>query len=238
MPITIGGGTTVGTGIVIGSVVVPNLVLQLDAQNYTGSGTSWSAAVGTNATLFNTPTYTSASPTFFSFDKLSFEYATVPDLGSLSTWTVEAWYRVTSTLTGQVTSIVCNQYNGSTSLNFSIGTNNAPTNYNIVVGYYQSAWYNTGGFAPTLNTWYYTVGTYDGATLRQYNNGSLDTSLSTAVTPTSGGEIRVARRWDSLANDAANFFPGDIAVVRVYSGAKSANTITNDWNAQKTRFGY
>lgn len=237
MPITVGTGISVGGSITIGEVPVPTLLLQLDAVNYSGSGTAWPAGVGSGATLFNTPTYTSASPTFFSFDKNSFEYATVSDLGSLTTWTVEAWLRVTASLTGQVTSVVTNQYNGTTSLNFSIGTNNAPTTYNLVVGYFQSAWYNTAGFTPTLNTWYYIVGTYDGATVRQYNNGALNTTVSTAVAPASGGEIRVGRRWDSLANDAANFFPGDIAVVRVYSGPKSAATVLNDYNDQKGRFG-
>lgn len=238
MPITLEGGITVGPSIEIGSVAAPTLLLQLDAQNYSGSGTSWAAGPGTAATLFNTPTHTAASPTFFSFDKITVEYATVPDLGSLSTWTVEAWYRVTTSLFGQVTSIVCNQYNLSTSLNFSIGTNNAPTDYNVRVGYFQSGWYNTAGFAPSLNTWYYTVGTYDGATLSQYNNGTLGNTLATAVTPASGGEVRIARRWDSVDYSTQNFFSGDIAVVRIYSGAKSAATISNDWNGQKARFGY
>lgn len=221
------------------NIVTTNLTLYLNAQNYSGSGSTWSAANGSNATLFNTPTYTSASPTYFSFDPTSFEYATVPSLGNLTNWTVESWAMVTSNLTtlAKVTSIIGNQFDGINKLNFSLGTNNAPTNYNLTMGFYDGNWRNVSGFTPTLNSWYHLVGTYDGSTIKLYVNNTLQSQLSYTGTPQSGGEIRIARRWDSSATDAVNFFPGNIAVVRIYSSALNSTQVTQNWNAEKTRFG-
>ena len=240
MAIVIESGVDIGPGIDIGGTggSSPTLLLELDAQDYSGSGSTWPANTGSDATLYNTPTYTASSPTYFSFNKNSFEYADTADLGNLSTWTVEAWFRVTSSLTGQVMFIVGNEFDLSTNINFGIGTGRAPASYNIAVGLFDNGWQNTTGFAPTQNTWYYVVGTYDGSTIKQYNNGSLSTSLSYSGTPASGGTVRIARRWDSSATSATNFFPGDVAIARVYSGAKDATAITNSWNTDKARFGY
>lgn len=241
MPIVVENGINIGPGITIhnGAVVGPTLLLELDAANYSGSGSTWTAATGSNATLYMSPAYTASSPTYFTFDPGDVEYASVPNIGNLSTWTVEAWFRVNSTLTGTVTSVICNEFDLTTNLNFSIGTNSAPGSYNICVGYWKSGnWYTTSGFAPSIGTWYYVVGTYDGSTIKQYNNGVINTTISGGPTPASGGEVRIARRWDSSDLVSSNFFPGDIAITRVYSGAKDATAVTASWNADKARFGY
>lgn len=244
MAIIIEGGIDIGPGINIdgSGAVSPTLLLELDATDYSGSGSTWTANVGTNATLFNTPTYTASSPTYFSFDNTQQEYATTPSLASQSTWTVETWFRLTTALTqgagGSITAIVTDEFNLSNALNFSIGTNRQPTSANICVGFFDGAWRTTNGFTPTLNTWYQVVGTYDGTTVKQYVNNSLDTQLSYTGTSSSGGlSLRIARRWDSPLT-TNNCFPGDVAIVRVYSGAKDATAVTNSWNADKARFGY
>ena len=58
-------------------------------------------------------------------------------------WTVEAWIKVNASLTGQVTSVVTNQYNLSNALNYSIGTNKSPTDYKLCIGFFDGAWHNT-----------------------------------------------------------------------------------------------
>jgi len=207
--------------------------------SYAGSGTNWTNLVNSsaNATLFNTPTFNSldAGGTF-TFNKNTFEYATVPNQGDLPVWTVETWAKVSSSLTGQVTSIVTGQFNLSTKLNFSIGTNRAPGSYNLCAGFYDGAWRNTTGFSPTLNTWYHLVGTYDSSVINFYVNGTLDSFLNYAGTPSSGGEIRIARRWDGAANNSINFFPGDIAIVRIYNRPFTAAEVADNFNTERSRF--
>lgn len=222
------------------SIYNPNLKIWLDAGNassYGGSGTTWSdlSGLGNSATLFNTPTYNASG--YFSFSDTSFEYATIPNIGDLSTWTVEAWARPQKSLTGKVTMIVGNQYNLATKLNFSLGTNNAPTNYNMTAGFFDGSWKSANGYTvPTLNTWYHFVGTYDGSTVKLYVNGSLSSSFSVSGTPQSGGEIRIARRWDSASNNAANFFDGDISIVRVYGSALNLVDVQGNFNASRHRY--
>lgn len=241
--IKLGSGVTVASGVTLGAAPIPapTLVLELDAVDYSGSGSTWTAAVGSNATLNGVPTYTASSPTYFSFDPLDLEYANVPDLGNLNTWTIEAWFRATGSLTGQVTTVAGAEYLGNY-INFSLAINPISEGTGVLkAAYYNNSgggWQLTSGFIPTPNTWYYVVGTYDGTTLKQYQNGSLQSYNATSVPSAgSGGEFRIAGRWDSQAS-TIDYFPGDVAIVKVWSGAINATQVTNSWNTDKARFGY
>jgi hypothetical protein len=222
-------------------IVTSGLMLNLDAGNpasYPGSGSTWMDLTGNarNATLFNTPTYSSAQGGYISFNDTSYEYAAISDIGSLNQWTIEAWARTNSSLSSRATAIVCNQFDLSTKLNFSMGLNQAYGSANMCIGFFNGAWRTTTGFAPTLNTWYHIVGTYDGSTVRQYTNAVLGTTLTYSGTPQSGGEIRIARRWDESATNNTNFFPGDISIVRIYNKALSQSEVTQNYDAIKSRY--
>lgn len=223
------------------SVYTQSLQLYLDTGNsasYSGSGSTWNdlSGFGRNATLFNTPTYSSNFGGYLAFDDASAEYATAPNLGNLSNWTVEAWFRLTSSLSGKVTAIISNEFDLINKLNFSIGTNNAPTNYNLTAGFFDGQWRNVTGVTPSINTWYQIAGTYDGSTLRQYLNGVANGgTLNYAGNPQSGGVVRIMRRWDTDTS-AGNLVKGDLAIVRIYSTALSSNIILNNFNVNRARF--
>lgn len=216
-------------------------LVYLDAGNntsYSGSGSVWYDLEGAsnNATLINTPTYSSSYSGILSFDDASSEYATIPNIGDLNTWTVEVWFRLSSSLNGKVSSLVTNQYNLSTKLNFSVGTNNAPSSYNLVVGFFDGAWRNTTGFVPSLNTWYQVVGTYDGSVIRQYVNGvASGGTLNYVGTPQSGGEVRLMRRWDSTVT-SGNLIDGDLSIVKIYTTALDSTQVLNNYNENAARF--
>ncbi len=224
------------------TVSTNGLVYCVDAgftPSYYTSGSVWKdiSLSGNTTTLFNSPSYSATSGGFLRFSKSSSQYATSTNIGSISNWTIEAWVRFNSSLTGQVGMVVGNQFNGSSSLNFTMGTNGAPGSYNIQVGFFNGSWRNTTGFAPALNTWYHIIGTYDGSTIRQYvNGGASGGTLNYVGTPTSGGEIRLMRRWDDVVS-SSNLIDGDLAIVRIYNRALSATEVSDNFNAQKSRFG-
>lgn len=223
-------------------VISTSIILHLDAGNsssYPGSGTTWTDLTGNarNATLVNSPTYNTSNGGYLSFLDTSFQHATIANFGDIPQWTIEAWARATVSLTGKVTAIFCNQFNGATKLNFSLGTNRAPTSYNLCAGFYNGQWRTTNGTALDTNIWYHHVGTYDGSVINQYVNGALNTTTTFNGNPQTGGEIRIARRWDDVANSATNFFAGDIAVIRLYSTALTAAQVLQNYNANRVRFG-
>lgn len=229
-------------GAATSTVVTSSILLHLDAGNsssYGGSGTTWTDLTGNarNATLVNSPTYSVTGGGYFSFLDTSFQYATIADIGDRSQWTVEAWFRLSASLSGKVTAVVTNQFNLTNKLNFSLGTNRAPTSYNLCAGYFNGAWRTTTGFTPSTDIWYQVVGTNDGTVINQYVNGTLDTSLTYTGTSQTGGEIRIARRWDEPANVASNFMRGDVAIVRIYSRALSAAEVLQNYNVNRARFG-
>ena len=189
-----------------------------------------------NATLTNTPTFSNTNGGYLSFSSASSQYGTASNLGSLTRWTVETFVRFTSSYGTKVAMVVGNQYNGSASLNFTIGTNNAPTNYNIAVGFFDGAWRSTTGINYALNTWHHIVGTYDGTTIRQYTNGTQVDSLNYTGTPSSGGEVRINRRWDDVVS-SGNMFDSNIATVRIYNRALTAAEVQQNYLATKSRFG-
>ena len=223
------------------SVITNGLIYSVDAgyiPSYYTSGSSWYdiSVSGNTTTLVNSPIYTGTSGGYITFNKSNSQYATSTDLGNLSNWTAEVWVRFKSSLTNQVSSVITNQFNLSSSLNFSIGTNNAPTTYNIVVGFFDGAWRNTTGFAPSTDVWYQIVGTYDGSVLRQYVNGvASGGTLNYVGTPTSGGEIRLMRRWDSAVT-STNLIDGDLSIVRVYNRALLSNEVLYNYNSQLSRY--
>lgn len=218
-----------------------SLLIYLDSGNpssYSGTGSTWYdlSGYGNNANLLNTPTYSSSFSGILQFDDASLEYGTFNNLGNLNQFTVEVWFRLTSALNGKVTSIVCNEFNLTNALNFSIGTNNAPTNYNLTVGFYNSGWFNTAGFTPLLNTWYQVVATYDGNILRQYVNGQASGgTLNIIASPISGGNNRLMRRWDSTLS-SGNLVDGDLAIVKIYNEVLSPSDILSSYTTTSPRF--
>lgn len=223
---------------------VSNLIVYLDAGNsssYPGTGNTWFDLEGAtnNATLINSPTFSSSYQGILQFDNTSLQTANIPDLGNLPNWTIEAWVRFTTvpiSSNPNATAIISNQYTGGTRLNFSMGTNNAPGSYNVNVGFFDGGWHNTTGFAPAANTWYQIVGTYDGATIRQYINGvASGGTLNYVGNPQSGGETRLMRRWDATPI-SGDYCDGDLAIVRIYDIALDAADILSSYNATYTRF--
>ena len=221
-------------------IVISGMVFCLDAANarsYPGSGTTWTNLLGTNnATLQNSPTYNANNNGYLSFSSASSQWANAATLGNLSNWTVEVAVRFTAAYSTKVAMVVGGQYDGVSNLNFTIGTNNAPTNYNIAVGFFNGAWRSTTGVAYAQNTWVHITGTYDGSVVRQYTNGVQVDSLNYVGTPASGGEIRINRRWDDVVS-SGNLFDTNIGLIRIYNRSLTSEEVLQNFQGTRGRYG-
>jgi hypothetical protein len=210
-----------------------NLLLKLDAATYSGSG-AWVDSIGSKSfTLNGSPTWSSSiGGGSFNFVPASSQYASsATSLASQSTWTVEAWHYYDGTNSGGSPCMITEQYPGSTGkINFSLGTN---TLTGLQNGFFDGGWRVTTAYSLTAGNWYQIVGTYDGSTIKLYVNSSLVLSTSyTGTSSTSAGGIVLMRRWDS-----AQYWGGKLGIVRIYNGDIGSTAITQNWNANRARFG-
>jgi hypothetical protein len=224
------------------SIVTDGLIFLADSAftaSYPKGGNTWKDISGSenHTTLINEPTYSSEYQGVLDFDSALLQYATGPDLGTLSNFTVSCWVKLTTlpTFSG-APAIVTNVYDQESKLNFSIGLNRFLDSSNICFGFYDGAWRTTDGFAPSINTWYNIVGTYDGSVIRQYVNGVQNTVLAyVGIAQSSGLGIRIARRWDSI-EISDNFIDGQIPVVKIYNRALTDSEILLNYNSLTPRF--
>lgn len=220
-----------------------DLLVYLDSSNrmsYNGVGNTWRDLTINNndATLFNSPTYSSDFDGIIQFNDSNLQYGTIPDIGSLSAWTIEVWVRLSEPLTGKNTAVITNEFDSvNFNINFTIGTIDAPSTTKLQVGFFDNAgWKSTVGLTPTTNTWYQVVGTWDGTTIREYTNGvQTSTFTSPGSVSLSGGEIRLMRKWDSTLTQS-NLVDGDLAIVKIYNDALNGADILANYNENSSRF--
>jgi len=225
------------------SIVEDSLILCLDSsdtKSYPGTGTTWidKSGSGNNITLTGSPSFSTTNGGLLTFAQSSGQYGeTSSSLSSITNWTAEAWVKFTTTPASNLTvsALVTNAYNGS-NLNFALTTHVEGTaDKGIYAAFFNGAWRAAGPHAPSAGVWYQYCGTYDGTTIRLYVNGNLRFSTSYTGTPSSGGTVRIARRWDSTAT-STNLINGAIPIVRVYSKALTATEALQNYNATKSRF--
>lgn len=215
-------------------IVTDGLVLYLDAANnksYPGSGNTWVDLTGNNrnGTLLNSPTFSGNNSGNISFDGIN-QYCTVTEIGQLTRFSVESWFRPTSYPNNYACTVTTVFPGNNSTVNFKIGYENGSQMYG---GFYNGTWRLSPGVNTSLNVWQQVVFTYDGSNLAIYSNGVSGGSNSYSGTPNSGGDgIRIGRRWDFT-----DYFAGNISITKIYNRALSPSEILENYNATKTRFG-
>ena len=213
------------------AIVTDSLTLQLDASNptsYPGSGTTWIDLAGTqqNITLINTPTFTSGTPSYFTFNGSNQRGSGTGVVLSSTTYTKSVWFYLNSYVDNNiVSSDVGGHYmffqGGNKMYNGHTNWAGFPSNYPSTATFSLSTWYNV---ALTFNT-------TDG--MKLYINGNLDSSYTTIKTAFTGnGSTDIA----SYAN--GNLLNGRIGKVYCYNRALTAPEVLQNYNSDKAHFGY
>ena len=234
----IGSGITIGSGIKITgesapSVVITVLQLYLDAGNassYPGSGTTWTDLSGNirTGTLTNGPTYSGTNGGSIVFDG-SNDY--VQCLGSLTVTaaTFVTWIKRNGSQ---------GQYDG---ILFSRGTNTTGMNFQTSnqLGYHWNDAGNTYNWQSGLTipdaTWCMIAVsvTSTAATAYLCQTGGTTTATNTVNHASSLlNDIKIAQ------DDAGSrFFNGNIAIAQLYNIALSAGEVSQNFEADRARFG-
>jgi len=204
-------------------VVLNGLVQYLDAgisTSYPGTGATWTdiSTGGNDATLVNGPVFSSAFGGIINFD--GGDDRATSTLPALSSFTFNAWVRLDTT---------AGERRAFTAFNDRFGI--AATNVKIFIwnggpGVIESA------STVATNTWYNIAVTSQSGATRMTINNSLEATSTLYQSITSGASVIGAftsfdRRWD-----------GDIAVVSFYNRVLTTAEITQNYNAEKARFGY
>lgn len=215
---------------VASAIVTNGLTLQLDASNstsYPGSGTTWFDLAGTqqNITLVGTPTYTSTTPSYFTFNGSS-QYGTgVGAVLTATSYTKSVWFYMNSFATNN--NLVSSAAGGH--FTFFGGTNklhNGHANWSNYLAYPSTTTFSLG-------IWYnatLTFNTTDGMVL--YVNGTQD-STYTANKTAHGGNSST----DIASFAASNLLGGRIAKVYCYNRSITAAEVLQNYNADKAQFG-
>ena len=228
-------------------IVTDNLVLCLDAGNiksYPGTGTTWNDLKngGYNATISGA-TWSNTNSGKFTYDgtddRVTFDRSAFT-LGS--TFTIEVWYRFTSSQTNVFNNGGLFTQGADGDWNSSVGSNKG-----LILGANNIVYQNSGGSTvwtnytstPSQNNWHQYVFTFDsgtgkvlidGATSEIYSATNFQTTYSN---PNGTYGIGLADKYSGYRGE----FIGDIAVLRVYNKTLTAAEIEQNYNAHKGRFG-
>jgi hypothetical protein len=211
------------------NIISNGLTLQLDANNvssYPGSGTTWFDLAGAqqNITLINSPTYTAASPSYFTFNGSTQRGSGTGAVLTSTAYTKTVWFYLNAIGDNN---LVSSDVGGH--FMFFGGTST------LYCGHANWPSYTVFGSSTTfnLNTWYnatLTFNTTDGMVL--YING-IQNAIYTANKTALGGNSST----NIASFGAGNLLNGRIAKVYCYNKSLTASEVLQNYNVDKSKFG-
>jgi hypothetical protein len=156
-------------------------------------------------------------------------------------YTFEAWFKTSATLANWAAIAAQGFTSGSQPISVTIGSMGGSAMY---VGFYDGAnWrYANCGYTPVVGAWTHIAGTFDGATMKTYINGSNivnGSACSSALTTGFGATINpngMIIGKGHMGGTGAYTFAGSIASVRLYNVPFTSAQVLQNYNATKYRF--
>ena len=213
-------------------------LLYVDAGNtssYPGTGTAWTGLSNnaSNATLVNSPTFTSAgSSSYFTFSGTGAQYAST----TASKFNV-AYTGKTVFVAARMTAVLAGAFRGL------FGTNSGTRNFNTYIyspstGVYQIHW-SAGGVGGFSNNLSITTNQWFVVAVTQTTDGLVSYYLNGQPAGTNTGQtfIQYGNNNGEYVALCDNYWYGDIALCAVYGRTLSSDEIRQNYNAIKSRYG-
>ena len=211
-------------------IVTDGLIFAVDAgstRSYPGSGTSaYNLVANNNVSLINGLGWQSGNGGYFLSDGTD-DGMTTPDASNLDLvdFTLEGW--VWWDQHKDYGSFLVKGPGGSGGLfNYSFFGYATTVSFGFGDG---TNYRNVSISAPATGEWHHIVGTYDGSALKFYLNNTLANSSSTTATPNQNNDaLQILQSQYSI--------DGRIACAKVYNRALTQAEVTQNYNAQQSRF--
>lgn len=234
MSVTV-SGATVGSNVAIGNyipVITSGLQMQLDAGNsssYSGSGSTWYdiSGNGRNATLYNSPTYSSLNSGYLTFNGSNQDARTALFSTATTNVTMQVWVNVTLGTVG------CYFGNGDDPGGYHAGIgqyfSNATNERQMLYGYIR--WVSTG--TTYSSGWQLITMALDGSsTAYMYINGTLIGSYpgSAPNVPSAGTGFCIGSQW------GIRYASCSVAAAYFYNRFLNSNEVDQNFQALRGRF--
>ena len=216
------------------NIVTDNLTFAIDAgsaRSYDGTTTVTDLSGTNNVTLANGVTYQSINGGVFSYDGVD-DRGSAGNFFTYQAFTINLWVKPGTSQTTYA-DIIDNNHSGNR--NWVCQQNSNTLNqYNFLVFSASGQTSATGNFNLTASTWVNLTFTYDGDKVRGYNNGVLfATGSSLGTTINYSSQYFYIGRWGGGGRN----WKGEYGPLYCYNAALSAAQISQNFNAQKSRFG-
>jgi hypothetical protein len=214
-------------------IVSRGLILNLDASTYT-SGSTWTALVGNNYTLYNTPTTTTApgGQTVLVFNGTNQYAMDQTGTSATTTFSFDIWFYATTN--GNVVSEM--GQSGSPNAGYHVASFQLVGGL-IRVGFWTGTATSISLGSYTANTWTQVSWTYSAGTLTGYVNGVLaNTGSQTKSAPTTSFYAIGALEGTNFGT--SSYFSGRIGAMKMYNVVLTADEVKQNYNAfAASRFG-
>lgn len=207
--------------------------LHLDPASYSGSGTTWTADVGNDATITGA-TYDEELGDWFDFDG-SNDYV---DLGTASSiipaasdFTVESWVNPKSISDSTYWAVVSSVQSISPYGGFMLYFHHTTDHWGIAMNG-GGTWYSKDtGVDVVINKWVHLVFTYNGSNMKLFVNGEEKYTFA----QTNSLQYSNAPNLE-LARNTSTYSPIKIGQTRLYSEALSTEAIRQNFNFTKSNY--
>jgi len=219
-----------------GSIVTSGLTLAVDAGNLVsfqnGSGSTFSLVGSYTGALQNGVSYTIGGGGSWDFDG-SDDWISIPTytFGN-GGWACNVWVQGDSVTYSTTGNIISNSSGGP--VTNAMGFLSSKIHYRNYDGAWKS---NSGNTTLTAGQWYmltwvnYSGATAQQGTMKMFVNGNVDSSVFNSYTTNGGPCDAIGRNWFS-------YFDGRIGLVQFYNKSLTDVEVTQNYNAQKRRFGF